>query len=143
MTDVIRVSPLEAQALLAEGYAYLDVRSEDEFALGHPAGAFNVPVMLLVGGGMQPNPRFVDVVRASFPLDARLVVGCHAGNRSLHAARVLAGQGYAAVVDQRAGWDGARGPFGQVTEAGWGRLGLPTETGEPEGRSFAALAKGG
>ena len=41
MAEVRQVSPEEAQALLSEGYRYVDVRSEREFAEGHPAGAFN------------------------------------------------------------------------------------------------------
>jgi len=142
MSELVRVSPQEAQALLARGYEYLDVRTEEEFAAGHPAGAYNVPLMLAGGGGMQPNPRFAEVMRARFPLDARLVVGCKAGGRSLRAATALLADGYTLIIDQRAGWDGARDASGQVTEPGWGPAGLPSETGQPEGRSYAALAKG-
>jgi rhodanese-related sulfurtransferase len=139
MADIKRVSPKEAQALLAEGYVYVDVRSEPEFAEGHPAGAYNVPLMHLGGGGMTPNPRFAEVMRARFPADTKIVVGCKAGGRSLRAANVLVGEGFTAIVDQRAGWDGARDAFGKVTEAGWGPEGLPSEMGEPEGRSYAVL----
>jgi rhodanese-related sulfurtransferase len=141
MTAIKRVSPKEALALLAEGYIYVDVRSEQEFAEGHPAGAYNVPIMHLGGGGMTPNPRFTEVMRARFPVDAKIVVGCKAGGRSLRAANVLVGEGYTRVVDQRAGWDGARDAFGRVTEKGWGPDGLPSEKGAPEGRAYAALAK--
>jgi rhodanese-related sulfurtransferase len=135
------VSPQEAQTLLADGYVYVDVRSEGEFAEGHPAGAYNVPLMHVGGGGMTPNPRFTEVMHARFPKDAKLVVGCKAGNRSMRAAVLLLGEGYTDVIDQRAGWDGARDPFGKLTEPGWGPSGLPVEKGEPEGRSYAALAK--
>jgi rhodanese-related sulfurtransferase len=141
MADVKRVGPSEAHALLSDGYTYVDVRSEGEFAVGHPTGAYNVPLMHMGGGGMQPNPRFSEVIRASFPRDAKIVVGCKAGNRSLRAANALLADGYTNVIDQRAGWDGTRDPFGQVSEAGWGPAGLPTETGQPEERSYAALSK--
>jgi rhodanese-related sulfurtransferase len=142
MTEPKRVSPREAHALLAQGYAYVDVRTEQEFAAGHPSGAYNVPIALAAGGGMQPNPSFGEVMRAHFPLDAKIVVGCKAGGRSLRAAHALLADGYTDVIDQRAGWDGARDPFGQLSEAGWSPEGLPTETGAPEGRSYAALKKG-
>jgi hypothetical protein len=35
--------------------------------------------------------------------------------------------GFTRVLDQRAGWDGKRGPFGEISEPGWSRAGLPTE----------------
>jgi rhodanese-related sulfurtransferase len=42
---------------------YLDVRTEAEFAQGHPAGAINVPVVFIKGPGqMELNGEFVDVV---------------------------------------------------------------------------------
>lgn len=141
MSEPKRVSPQEAQALLAEGYVYVDVRSEAEFAEGHAAGAYNVPLMHAGGGGMTPNTRFREVMRARFPLDAKLIVGCKAGNRSLRAANALLADGYTDVVDQRAGWDGVRDPFGKLSEPGWGPAGLPSETGEPADRSYATLAK--
>ena len=43
---------------------------------------------------------------------------------------LLEAAGFVAVVDQRAGWDGERGPFGEVVTPGWKRAGLPTEEGE-------------
>ncbi len=141
MSGPKRVSPQEAQALIAEGYVYVDVRTEAEFAEGHAAGSYNVPLMHVGGGAMTPNARFREVMRARFPLDAKLVVGCKAGNRSLRAATTLLAEGYTDVVDQRAGWDGVRDPFGKLTEPGWGPAGLPSETGQPDERSYAALAK--
>jgi len=139
MADTKRVSPKEAQALLKDGYVYVDVRSEEEFAAGHPAGAYNVPLMFMGGGGMQPNPAFAEVMKALFPRETKIVVGCKAGARSLRAAGLLVQEGYTEIVDQRAGWDGARDPFGQLSERGWGPAGLPAESGQPSGRSYAAL----
>ena len=46
--------------------------------------------------------------------------------------------GYTGVVDQRAGFDGPRDAFGQLTEPGWGPAGLPVETATPGG-SYAEL----
>ena len=54
---VKRVSPEEALDLMrGQGYAYLDVRSVPEFAQGHPAGAYNVP-LIHMGPGGQPAER--------------------------------------------------------------------------------------
>jgi rhodanese-related sulfurtransferase len=137
MTDIFRISPAEAQTKLEDGYVYVDVRTEVEFNEGHPAGAFNVPGP----AGQQPNPDFLRVMQANFATDARIVVGCRSGGRSLRAAKALVEAGYTNVIDQRAGWDGARDAFGQLTEQGWSRVGLPTEKGQPAGRSYADLTK--
>jgi rhodanese-related sulfurtransferase len=136
MTDIKRVSPQEALELTKTGWVYVDVRTEQEFADGHPAEAFNVPVANMAGGSMAPNPDFVSVMERAFGKDAKIVVGCKAGGRSLRAAQALVGAGFANVIDQRAGWDGARDPFGQL-EPGWSRVGLPVETGATAGRAYA------
>lgn len=141
MVDLTRISPQEALEKMNEGYAYVDVRSESEFAEGHPAGAVNVPIMHTGAGGMTPNPDFLEVMTASFPKDGKIVVGCKAGGRSRRAAQTLLAQGYTNVLDQRAGWDGARDSFGQVTEPGWSRAGLPSEKGVPAGRAYPDLQK--
>jgi rhodanese-related sulfurtransferase len=141
MADPTRISPQDASAKLAEGWTYVDVRTVEEFEAGHPPGAVNVPLMHAGGGGMTPNTDFLRVMSAAFPKDARLVVGCKSGGRSLRAAHALIGEGFTSVVDQRAGWDGARNPFGQVTEPGWSRAGLPAEDGQPGGRSWDDLRK--
>jgi rhodanese-related sulfurtransferase len=138
MATVKRVSPAEAKKLVDEGWTYLDVRSEPEFAAGHPAGARNVPLAHSGPKGMQPNPDFLSVVEAVFAKDARVVVGCQAGGRSLRAAEMMAAAGYGQIVDQRAGFGGARDAFGQITEPGWQAAGLPVETTTPGG-SYAEL----
>jgi rhodanese-related sulfurtransferase len=134
---VIRISPGEAHAKMSEGWVYLDVRTEPEFEQGHPAGAVNIPISHAGPGGMTPNPDFVALTIARFGKDAKLVVGCKSGNRSLRAAHALLAAGFTNVLDQRAGWDGARDPFGQVTEPGWLRAGLPIETGPTPGNCYA------
>jgi rhodanese-related sulfurtransferase len=141
MTEVLRIGPMEAHAKTLEGYVYVDVRSEAEFAEGHPAGAWNVPLMQMGPSGMTKNSDFLRVMKALFPRDARLVMGCQSGDRSLRAARALVAEGYEHVVDQRAGWGGVKDAFGRLTEAGWSRLELPRETGGPGGRAYADLVK--
>jgi rhodanese-related sulfurtransferase len=138
MSDIKRISPAEAMALVDEGWVYLDVRSEPEFAAGHPRGAHNVPVMHLGARGMLPNTDFLAVIEALYPRDSALVLGCRSGQRSMHAARMLVEAGYTRIVDQRAGFEGTRSPFGQVVEQGWSGAGLPVETRTPGG-SYAEL----
>lgn len=141
MAEPTRISPQEASDKLADGWTYVDVRTTEEFESGHPAGAVNVPIAHAGAGGMVQNPQFAEVMEAAFPRDARIVVGCKAGGRSLRAAQTLLAMGFTNVVDQRAGWDGARNPFGQVTEPGWSRVGLPVEQGQPAGRSWEDMKK--
>jgi rhodanese-related sulfurtransferase len=137
---VKRVSPQEADALVKEGgHAYLDVRSIPEFDAGHPAGAYNIPLLHATPSGMRPNPDFLSVVAAAFAKDAKLVLGCRTGARSLRAAQGLLDAGFKTVVDQRAGFHGARDPFGQVQEAGWQGAGLDVATDAEPGRAYEAL----
>lgn len=129
MATIQRVSPADAKKLIdEEGYTYLDVRSEQEYEAGHPVGSQNVPLMHAGPAGMAPNPDFLEVVQAIYPKDARLVVGCKAGGRSLKAVEMLTGAGYTRLIDQRAGFDGPRDAFGALTEKGWSPAGLPVET---------------
>jgi rhodanese-related sulfurtransferase len=140
MSEAQRVSPAEAHAKMKdEAFTYVDVRTEDEFAAGHPEGAVNVPVMLAGASGMEPNPDFVAVMERAFAKDAALIVGCKMGGRSARAAQALASAGFTRVLDQSAGWDGKKGSFGELLEPGWSRSSLPTETGAPDGRSYEAL----
>ena len=136
------VTPKEAQVLLDEGFAYIDVRNQVEFEQGHPAGAYNVPLILQTDFGPEPNESFVDDVRQHFALDAKLVVGCATGVRSSKAARLLVDAGFSNVVDQKAGFNGSRDPFGRKSP-GWRDVGLPVETGQPDDRSYEALSDKG
>ena len=55
----------EASHLVQGGqHTYVDVRTVEEFAAGHCPSAVNVPVMVKQGGGMAPNPQFLEQVRA-------------------------------------------------------------------------------
>jgi rhodanese-related sulfurtransferase len=130
------VTPEEAQALLTQGYVYVDVRSEPEFEAGHVPGALNVPLNHLGPAGMTPNPDFMAVMQQAFGKDEKLVVGCKAGGRSRKAAELLQGAGFSDLADMSAGWDGARDAFGRVTP-GWSKQGLPVEPGAPQGQRYA------
>jgi rhodanese-related sulfurtransferase len=138
---VRRVSAREAHALLQEqGYVYLDVRAVPEFDTGHPPGAYNVPLLTpRIGGGMDENSAFVEQVRAVLPSDTKLVVGCATGVRSQRAAALLLSAGFSDVVEQRAGIEGVRDPFGRVREKGHRAEGLPLTTEAQPGRSYAEI----
>jgi len=135
-----RLSPRESLAKIEnEGYVHLDVRGEDEFAAGHPAGAYNVPVKLPPSQGGGENPRFVEIVLACFGQDACFVVGCRSGQRSRRAAALLQQAGVRQVVEQRAGYSGSRDAFGALVEPGWQAEGLPCATEPEPGRSYPEL----
>jgi len=114
------------------GYVYVDVRSIPEFEAGHPEGAFNIPVAHATPQGMAPNLEFSSVVEKSFGKDARIIVGCRSGGRSLQAASILQSVGFTSVVDQRAGYEGSGEP-------GWRPLGLPTVKVGAPGRDYESL----
>lgn len=135
------IQPEEAQSLMAEGWTYLDVRSEAEFEAGHPVGAYNIPLLHLGASGMVPNASFLAQVEAAFPKDTKLVLGCKSGGRSARAAAMLLQAGFEHVVDQGAGFIGKTDPFGRVTEQGWQPRGLPVSTEALPGRSYSELCK--
>jgi rhodanese-related sulfurtransferase len=132
---VKRVSPQEAKDLIdREGYVYVDVRSIPEFDAGHPTGAYNVPLNHMGPAGMAPNPEFMAVMEKAFPKDAKLVLGCQGGGRSLRAAGMLEQAGWTSVVDQRAGFVGHGEP-------GWRPAGLPVSNDSPAGHTYEGLKK--
>jgi rhodanese-related sulfurtransferase len=132
---VKRVSPQEAKDLMdRQGYVYVDVRSIPEFDAGHPTGAFNVPLNHMGATGMAANPEFMAVMEKAFPKDAKLVLGCQGGGRSLRAAGMLEQAGWTQVVDQRAGFQGH-------AEPGWRPAGLPVSTEAPADHTYEGLKK--
>ncbi len=138
---IAQITPEEAHKLLANGYRYLDVRTEAEFAAGHPAGAANVPVVRPDPATQQLalNPDFLRVVQAHFPPQMPLVVGCQSGVRSQRAAELLAQAGYSAVANMQGGFGGARDATGRVVAPGWSQCGLPVCTECSTEHSYAAL----
>jgi len=140
--DIRQVTPREAYELLEQDPSaiYLDVRTEEEFDAGHPAGARNVPVVFFDPAARQPvpNPDFVAIVRRHLAPSAKLVVGCQAGGRSQHACELLAQAGYTDLANVRGGFGGARDQTGRIVP-GWAAAGLPVEQGQPPGRSYADL----
>jgi rhodanese-related sulfurtransferase len=122
---------------------YLDVRTEAEFAQGHPAGASTIPVVFIKGPGqMEPNDDFLSVAEKALPTNKKLVVGCMAGGRSQRACEILEGAGFSDLTNVRGGFGGARDQSGQVVVPGWRDAGLPVsnEVGENSYQSLRRKA---
>lgn len=134
------VQSAEVLELLDAGWAYLDVRTVQEFELGHVPGAFNVPFQLGSITGLGDNPEFSSCVAAIFPKATRLIVGCHSGGRSSAARAQLLKQGYAHIATHSDGWDGRPDAFGRK-HGGWRRAGLPVASHPEPGRSYADLSR--
>ena len=101
-----RINATDAKQLQDDGWTYVDVRTENEFAAGHPKGAVNIPFNA---------PNFLDLVKAKFQPDAKLVVGCQVGGRSMRASALLEQQGYQNLADNAGGYED------------WSRQKLPSE----------------
>jgi rhodanese-related sulfurtransferase len=141
--DIPETTPAEAHETLRRhgGAVYLDVRTEPEFEAGHPAGAWNVPVVFFdpVTRQPAPNPDFLATVERSIPRDAKVLVGCQSGVRSQRACELLAAAGYADVTNVSGGFGGARDPSGRIIVPGWRDAGLPIETGTTPGATYTDL----
>ena len=82
-----------------------------------------------------PNPEFLAVVKANFPRQAPMVVGCKMGGRSQQACEILASAGFEDVTNVLGGWGGAP----QMGHSGWVQAGLPVETAADQAREYDAL----
>lgn len=116
------VDPTGAHHQQKNGWVYLDVRSPQEFAQGHPEGAVNVPVFFASPGGMEPNPDFVAVVKSLWPATTPILVGCKSGQRSMRACDLLGAAGYTKLANVDGGFHGSS------STPGWASSGLPTST---------------
>jgi rhodanese-related sulfurtransferase len=93
----------EAWARARKGARLIDVRSEREFARGHPKGARNLPPARIKSGD------------TGLALDDEIVVICLSGHRSPRQARKLAAMGYVNVAHVSGGL------------LAWKRAGLPVK----------------
>lgn len=71
----------DARARVAAGAALVDVRTPEEFAMGHVAGAKNIPVQELAA-------RYREIPKG------QVVLYCRSGARSASAAQLLTAKGY-------------------------------------------------
>ncbi len=127
------VTAEEAKELLGgdSGYIYLDVRTPEEFEAGRPPGAINIPVLLTDAETNRKtrNKDFLAVVEAHIPKDAKVIVGCRSGNRSMMAQRILHKAGYTDTVNMLGGFSGQKNPAGKVRHEGWSDHGYPIKKG--------------
>jgi arsenate reductase len=139
------ITPPQAFEALAKepGAIYLDVRTPEEFEAGHPAGARNVPVLLLDAATRQaaPNTDFLPTIEKHFPRSTVLLVGCQSGVRSRRACDLLAQAGYRDARNVDGGFGGARDQSGRILVPGWRDAGLPIETGQTQGDCYADLQR--
>lgn len=136
------ITPQQAHELLtgSTGGVYIDVRTEHEFANGHPQGAVNIPVAFPdPARGMVVNPDFVKVVEANFPREKKIVVGCQAGRRSTAAAGMLEKAGFQDISNMLGGFGGMRDQMGNVSAPGWVASNLPVSDDNGEGVSYESL----
>ena len=126
-----------------KGTVYLDVRTEEEFAEGHPEGAINIPIGIPnpMMQRFDPNPDFLEVVRASVPGHVPLIVGCKAGPRAELAANLLSQSGYPKVRWVLGGFHGMTDALGNVVAPGWRHLGFPESRDPRAGASYGDLRK--
>lgn len=139
---VNEITPQQAHDVLSAdpSAVYIDVRSEREFANGHPAGAVNIPVAFPdPARGMVLNPDFVSVVEKNFSKDKKIIVGCQAGPRSNRAAGMLLEAGYDDVSNLLGGFGGMRDQMGNTLAPGWAASGLPVSQENGEGVSYDSL----
>ena len=132
--SITHASVHDAHAAQQQGATYVDVRSTEEFSRGHAAGAVNIPLLEHDEdtGVMMPNPDFVRVIKATFPPDTPLLIGCQSGGRSARASRMLEAFGYTNVTNVLGGFEGGQEP-------GWAPSGLPSTTAAAPGETYAAL----
>jgi rhodanese-related sulfurtransferase len=136
------ITPQQAHDLLAAdaNTVYIDVRTEREFANGHPHGAVNIPVAFPdPARGMIVNADFVKVVQANFPREKKIIVGCQAGPRSTAAAGMLQQAGFQDISNMLGGFGGMRDQTGNVSAPGWAASGLPVSDDNGEGVSYESL----
>jgi len=144
--SIKQVEPPQAYEILQKNpdAIYVDVRTEDEFAQGHPAGAINLPVVFLKpGAAPQPNDSFLEVAQKVLPQGKKLVVGCMAGGRSQRACEILEQAGYSDLTNVRGGFGGARDASGAIVVPGWRDAGLPVSRELRDGSYRALCDKAG
>src|SRR5262249_9175572 len=90
--------------------------------------------------GMIPNQEFSRSIQSVFPdRNAKLILHCQMGGRSIRATMELLNLGYTQVIDLRGGFGGERDEGGKAAVPAWKESGLPTESGDTAGKSYRDL----
>ena len=139
---VKNLTPAQANDMMRQNaqIVYLDVRTVQEFTVGHPQGGINIPAFFFSAPGQpSPNPEFLRVVEANLPKETTLIVGCQSGKRSQMAATKLTQAGYTNVSNMQGGFGGGQDDAGNPVP-GWRDAGLPVSSENGEGTSYTSLA---
>jgi rhodanese-related sulfurtransferase len=127
---VRNVTATNAAELMKEGWVLLDVRPPAEIAKAGVVGATEVPIFIeeesndfesllkkssafgmggwwLGGTHMKPNADFIRQVQQKVPKDAKVIVACQKGLRSLAAAEQMSRAGYGTLAWINGGLDTA------------------------------------
>ena len=119
--------PAEAYELLqkAPGAKLVDVRTRAEWDyVGRVPGAVQIEWQRYPGG--QPNPDFLDELRAQVDLESLVMFLCRSGVRSHAAASAAAQAGYNQAFNVLQGFEGDKDEHGhRNTVGGWRVAGLP------------------
>ena len=136
--DIPQTTPPEAFETLQQhpDAVYLDVRTEGEFEAGHPAGARNIPVLVLDPSDARAAPesglRRRRRARAAADDEARRRAARRADDRSTRASSSRRPDGRTSPTSAAASAARAM-QTGRVVVPGWRDAGLPVESGRGEG----------
>lgn len=143
------VNAKNAGDLQKEGWIILDVRPPNEVSKAGVEGAVEVPLYIAedevspgaflknatafgmggwwIGGQhMKPNPSFMRDIAAKVPKDAKIILGCQKGLRSLAAAEQLSKAGFGQLAWINGGFDAAQPsdlPVKNATDLRFGGIG--------------------
>jgi phage shock protein E len=101
---ITKVDPATAESLVKQGVTVLDVRTPEEYATGHIAGAVNVN---WEGADFAAQVKQLDPAKP-------VLVYCHSGNRSGQAVQVMEQEGFQRIFDLGGGvlaWNAAGQPL--------------------------------
>ncbi len=93
MNNTHEVSPTNALALMQKGALLVDVREPNEVS----KKSFDVSNIIQIPLH-ELKKRFQEI-----PVDRKVIIACHSGNRSLMATRFLMSQGYTQAVNMQQG----------------------------------------
>jgi rhodanese-related sulfurtransferase len=93
MNKIPEVSPTKALAMIKKGALLVDVRQPKEVA----RKSFDVSEIMLIPVG-ELKKRFQEI-----PVDRKVIIACHIGNRGLMATRFLMNNGYSKAVNMQQG----------------------------------------
>jgi rhodanese-related sulfurtransferase len=93
MSNTQEVSPKAALAMIQKGALLVDVREEREIA----KKSFDIPDIMLI------PLRELEQRYKEIPVNRKVIIACHVGNRGLMATRILMNHGYRKVVNMQYG----------------------------------------